>query len=144
MIIKRIDALFTLEEQIDIVWEAGGIIQKYEESKVPEKKRYYFSDMAQRYQLAPRIKHQLEAYRLGLLKYRELTTNEDIAKLFLVERSTVARYLQSKLETQDFKDRVTLLRSAGGSIGGKIVLLKDTNKKENGRGKRNNKCPRNY
>ena len=116
--IIRLDAIFTLEEQIDIVWEIGGIIQKYEGDKVHEKRRYYFLSFAEKYALAHRVTHQLEAYRKDILRGEELATNEDLANLFLVGRSTVSRYLQNKLSPQDFKDRAALLREVGGARGG--------------------------
>jgi predicted transcriptional regulator len=82
----------------------------------------YFKEKAETYNLFTRVYNQIRAYNAKIINVENLTTNEEIAELFGVYRSSVSRYFDEKALTlgvdKDFKDRISILRSAGGAKGG--------------------------
>jgi site-specific recombinase XerC len=153
----RLEGLFTLEEQLEIVGTVGKIKQEYEREEIPKKRRYYFRELADKYQLAHRIKHQLEAYEKRLLKMNEIATDKDLTKLFGVKIYTIQKYLASRkdtLNTEELKRRATLCLVAGRAKGWDYLVksgqrhtptyedITKSKKKKNGKNKRNNQDPR--
>jgi len=116
-----IDKLYRRAEQDWI--EADILQEKAKYTGTPRKAVRYFRRKAEEYHLFERAKNQFNAYKTSILSEEELTTNEEIAKLFHVVHSTVSRYLEDLArksgKSEDFKDRAEILRCAGGSRGGR-------------------------
>lgn len=111
----RIDNLYSLEDQIDILWRIGEIKGGYEKAKTQKKCQRYFKALAEKCDLAARTACQLEQFR----PYPKiLATIADIAGLFGVSRSTVQRYLYSSPYSEDLKNFESLCRQQGSKRGG--------------------------
>lgn len=112
-----IDEWFQDAEEISSL--AIARILECEAKGVPKNKRYYLREFDEKYHLTQRIENQIAAYRRGEIKSDKLTSNVYLAEILAVERSTISRYLRTKLSPSDFQERQKLLRQAGSSREGK-------------------------
>ena len=148
-----IDNLFNKQEQIDILWSVRRINRQYDVEGVSRNRRFYFRQLADKYEIVQRLKSQIDAYKSQALTQEELTTNPEIANLFCVRTSTVEAYLSLKIRNGDKAERGKLCLEQGQTNGweylknsGQLHTLTAIDlakpKQYHGRKKRNNKSPR--
>lgn len=115
---SRINSLYSIEEQISIIWDVRRIKQEYEQDRTPKKRRFYFKNLAESYGLLDRIKTQLAGYPEQ--NQEDLATKDEIADLFDVHRSSVIRYFNKHLQIspEDLKDYESICRMQGSRRGG--------------------------
>jgi len=117
-------AINRLYRRAEQEWIEADISQeKARYNGISKKAVRYFKERAETYNLYERVLSQIKAHKAGILEAEYLTTNKEIAELFGVCRSSVSRYLENLAlksgKSEDFKEREHVLRSAGGSKGGK-------------------------
>jgi len=116
-----IDKLYLRVEQEFIAKDIESERAKY--NGFHKKAVRYFREKAGSYHLYQRVSNQIKAWKAGILEPEEMTTNSEIARLFKVSRSAVSRYLEEKAlendEIENFRERIKILRCAGGYKGGK-------------------------
>lgn len=117
-----IDTLYARLDQQRIARDVDEAIAECEARNVPANQRRYFSVLADEYGLVEAIVRQLRTAKSS----EELTTNTEIAELFGAKHySSVALYLQKRMNRKLYDLRVTLCLKEGGRRGGESCNASD-------------------
>jgi hypothetical protein len=112
-----IDTLFTKDEQIDILWSVRRAKIEYGAQGTSKSRMYYFSSIADQYNLLQRLKKQVEDYKNEQLIQEDITTNSEIADLFQVKINAVESYLARRATNGEKAERGSLCLKKGRAKG---------------------------